>query len=222
MKKTFYFVLVLCAGVLFFGSSGAFAQPISVGVKAGLPLTDAFDVASGEDREYFSDTKRYIVGPQVELRLPAGFGIEFNALYTKLEFSSVSRVAGSALNSFTDANSWEFPLLLKYKFGGPSVGVAAVRPFVDVGASFRRLSDITQIGDFITGGPREDEAVPELRDKNSTGFVIGGGLEIRALFLRISPEFRFTRWGTENFREGVAGLLSTNRNQGQFLVGFSF
>ena len=52
--------------------------------------------------------------------------------------------------------------------------------------------------------------------------MIGGGLEIRALFLRISPEFRFTRWGTANFREGISNLLETNRNQGQFLVGFHF
>jgi opacity protein-like surface antigen len=193
------------------------AQLIGGGFKAGVPLTEAFDTVSQGTSGYFSKTRRYIVGPQFELRLPAGFAIEFDALYTRLNFSSVSRVAGSAFDAVTNSDSWEFPLLIKYKFGG-----GVVRPFVDTGASFRRLTSIKQVTNFVTGNTNETSTPPELRDKNATGFVVGGGLEIRALFLRISPEVRFTRWGTENFREGVSNLLSTNRNQGQFLVGFSF
>jgi opacity protein-like surface antigen len=213
MTKTFLLMFVSAAAML--------AQPIGVGFKAGLPLTQAFDTATGPSSSYFSDTKRYIIGPQIELRLPAGFSIELDALYTQLNFSSVSGVAGSVANAVTDADSWEFPLLLKKKFGGSNAGVAAARPFVTVGASFRRLTDITQVTDFITGSRETDNPV-ELRDRNSTGFVVGGGVEIRALFLRISPEFRFVRWGTSNFREGVSNLLETNKNQGQFLVGFHF
>ncbi|HYP06500.1 MAG TPA: outer membrane beta-barrel protein [Bryobacteraceae bacterium] len=214
MMKTFSLMFV-CA-------MASFAQPIGVGLKVGLPLTDAFDVATGPSGSYASDTKRYIIGPQVELRLPAGFAIELDALYTKLNFSSVGSVAGSVVNAATDADAWEFPLLLKKKFGGANAGVAAVRPFVATGAAFRRLTGIKQVRNFITGSPQETSTPAELRDKNATGFVIGGGVEIRALFLRISPEVRFTRWGTSNFREGVANLLETNRNQGQFLVGFHF
>ena len=120
----------------------------------------------------------------------------------------------------TDADAWEFPLLLKYKFGGPNAIAASVRPFVTTGASFRRLTNISQVGSFITGSAPSTPT--ELQDKNSTGFVVGGGVEIRALFLRISPEVRFTRWGTANFLEGVSNLLETNRNQGQFLVGIHF
>jgi hypothetical protein len=214
MHKTF--------ALLFVFAAAAVAQPISVGVKVGLPLTDAFDTARNATTSYESDTKRYIIGPQIELRLPAGFGIELDALYTKLNFSSVGGVAGSVVNAVTDANAWEFPLLLKKKFGGTNAGVAAARPFVVVGASYRRLSDITQIQSFITGNSQTTDTPAELQKRDSTGFVVGGGVEIRALFLRISPEVRFTRWGTSNFREGVSNLLETNRNQGQFLVGFHF
>lgn len=210
MTKTFFLVLVLTAI--------AAAQPIGFGVKVGTPLTDAFDTASNSSTTYKSETKRYIVGPQVELRLPKGLGIELDALYTKLNFSSV----GGTVNAVTDADSWEFPLLLKYKFGGANAIAASVRPFVATGASFRTLTGISQIRNFVTGSPQSTDNPAELRDKSSTGFVIGGGLEIRALFLRISPEIRFTRWGTANFREGVSNLLETNRNQGQFLVGFHF
>jgi opacity protein-like surface antigen len=208
--------------LLFVCAAAAMAQPIGVGLKVGLPLTDAFETASGPSSSYTSDTKRYIIGPQIELRLPAGFAIELDALYTKLNFSSVGSVAGSVVNAATDADSWEFPLLLKKKFGGANAGVAAVRPFVATGAAFRRLTSIRQVRNFITGNSQETSTPDELRNKNATGFVIGGGLEIRALFLRISPEVRFTRWGTSNFREGVSNLLETNRNQGQFLVGFHF
>lgn len=208
-------LLLLCA-------VGAVAQPISVGLKVGAPLTEAFDTATGPSGSYSSDTKRYIIGPQIELRLPAGFAIELDALYTKLKFSSVGSVAGSVVNAATDADAWEFPLLLKKKFGGANAGVAAVRPFVSTGASFKRLTSIRQVRNFVTGSSQTTSDPAELRNKNATGFVVGGGLEIRALFLRISPEVRFTRWGTSNFREGVANLLETNRNQGQFLVGFHF
>ena len=209
MRKTLSVFFVVCASAL--------AQPIGAGLKLGLPLTDAFEVGSAANRSYASKTKRWIIGPQFELRLPAGFAIEFDALYTQLNFSSVSGVAGSVVNAVTDADSWEFPLLLKYKFGGANAVAGSVRPFVSAGASFRRITDVTTVGDFITGNN-----TPELQDRNSTGFVVGGGVEIRALFIRVSPEFRFTRWGVENFRSGLGGLLDTNVNQGQFLVGISF
>jgi opacity protein-like surface antigen len=214
MIKTILFIFVSAAA--------AFSQPIGFGVKVGLPLTEAFNTSAGPAGSYTSDTKRYIIGPQIELRLPAGLGIELDALYTKLNFSSVSGAAGSVVNAATDADAWEFPLLLKYKFGGANAIAASVRPFVTTGASFRRLTGVSQIKNFVTGNSQNTSNPDELQDKNSTGFVIGGGLEIRALFLRISPEFRFTRWGTANFREGVSHLLETNQNQGQFLVGFHF
>ena len=145
-----------------------------------------------------------------------------DALYTKLNFSSVSNVTGSVVNAVTDADSWEFPVLLKKKFGGANAGVAAVRPFVAAGGSFKRLTSIRQVRNFVTGSSQETSNPTELQDRSGTGFVIGGGVEIRALFLRISPEVRFTHWGVSNFREGVSNLLETNRNQGQFLVGFHF
>jgi opacity protein-like surface antigen len=214
MIKTFILLFVCMASAL--------AQPIGFGLKVGAPFTQAFKTGASGSTSYDSDTKRYIIGPQVELRLPAGLGIELDALYTKLNFSSVGGTAGSVVNAATDATAWEFPLLLKYKFGGANAGLAAVRPFVDTGASFRRLTGISQVRNFITGNSQETSSPAELQDKNSTGFVIGGGVEIRALFIRISPEVRFTRWGTSNFREGISNLLETNRNQAQFLVGISF
>lgn len=209
MKRTFslLFVLAACAG----------AQPIGVGIKGGVPLTDLFDAANGSgSTTYRTETKRYIVGPMVDLRLPAGFGIEFDALYTKANFSSVLSGAGSVATSVFDTDSWEFPLLLKYKFGKASAVAASVKPYVEAGASFRRLSDVKNIGTFITGNRSGT------LDRNNTGFTAGAGVEIKALFIRIAPELRFTRWGTDHFTEGLGSIFKTNRNQGQFLVGLYF
>ena len=38
----------------------------------------------------------------------------------------------------------------------------------------------------------------------------------------MTPEFRYTRWGSENFRDPVAALLRTNKNQGDFILGLTF
>lgn len=186
----------------------AIAQ-IGAGLKVGLPLNDALDVIGSRDLQ--TETKRYIIGPQFELRLPAGFSIELDALYTNFNASGPLTAVGSGATAVLDGDSWEFPLMLKKKFGR---GLA--RPFVGAGASFRRLGGLKNIGSFITGSSDNDI------DRNNTGFVIGAGIELRLLFLRISPEIRFTRWGTDHFSEGVRNVLKTNRNQGQLLVGFSF
>jgi hypothetical protein len=38
----------------------------------------------------------------------------------------------------------------------------------------------------------------------------------------VTPELRYTRWGSENFRDPIADLLHTNKNQGDFIVGLTF
>jgi hypothetical protein len=207
--KTFSVLLVMTAP--------AVAQPFGAGFKVGLPLNDAFDLRSSNNLPISLKNKTYIVGPQFEVRLPAGFAVELDALYTSFEIDSIGGVASSVLGASFDTDSWEFPLMLKKKFGGADAVAASVKPFIGAGASFRRLGDVGEIGRFITSSGADVGS-----EKNSTGFVIGGGLEIRALFIRISPELRFTRWGTDNFREGLANILKTNRNQGQFLVGIHF
>ena len=210
MKKTFLLFSVLAL-------PGAAQIPFGAGIKLGVPLTETLDTASEISRGYVSETRRFIYGPVFEIRLPAGFAVEFDALYTKMQFSS-RNIGLNVLTAVTDANAWEFPLLLKKKFGSAPI----VRPFVDVGASWRRITDVRHVASFITGSSQTTSSPEELRRKNATGFVVGAGLEIKLLFIRLTPEARFTRWGTDNFRSGIAGLLDTNRNQGQFLVGISF
>ncbi len=196
--------------LLFVCALTSLAQPIGVGVKIGVPFNGTFkDIGN-----FNSDTKRYIVGPSLELRLPAGLAIEGSALYNRVNLSGPLAATGSVIGGLVDTDSWEFPVLLKKKFGGTNAGVAAIRPFVGAGASFRYLSGLGDLPNYITGRGAVD--------KNNTGFVVGGGVEFRALFLKISPEIRYTRWGSESFISGFGNIWKFNQNQGQFLVGISF
>ena len=51
--------------------------------------------------------------------------------------------------------------------------------------------------------------------------MIGAGLDIHALILHVSPEFRYTRWGAQHFLSSNGGLGSS-QNQAEFLVGITF
>jgi len=51
--------------------------------------------------------------------------------------------------------------------------------------------------------------------------VMGVGLDIKALLIHVSPEVRYTRWGAQHFVD-PNGLLHSNLNQAEFLVGITF
>jgi len=124
MTKTGTAFLLVCA------AATMAAQPISIGVKAGVPITDAFETLRGNQAAYSTNTHRYLVGPTIQLNLPAHFSIEVDGLYKRLGYQYDQ--SGPVVATRTVANSWEFPVLGKFAIlPGP------VRPFVDAGASFR-------------------------------------------------------------------------------------
>ena len=162
-------------------------------------ITSASSIAAGAT--YHPATGRYTLGPVVELRLPKQFAIEVNALYKRIAVDSRFPAGGSAT-----ASRWEFPLLIKYRFGA-----WRATPYVDAGASLNRLSDI---------GRLKPEAW-ELRHRMTYGFAGGAGLEFSWGRLRLVPAFRYTRWVDRNV--GVHdSLLRSNLNQTEFLVGVLF
>ena len=97
-----------------------------------------------------------------------------------------------------DGSSWEFPLVLKHR-----IGQHLIKPYFEGGAAFSRLSDIN---------------LSTLKQRSNFGLVVGGGLEFNLLFLKISPEFRYTGWTMDNFQ----GSIDTNRNQFAVLMGIGF
>ncbi len=208
------FPLLLAA--LIAASTSLNAQAVSIGVKGGIPITDFFETIRGNDANYVTNTKRYLIGPTVEFHLPARFSIEVDALYKRLGYQYEQSLAANVITQRTVANSWEFPALIKWEIlPGP------VRPFVDTGIAFRHITGVKTIRQIAGTVTNVDDA-PEFNKKNDIGFVAGFGVAFKAGRVRISPEFRYVRWGSENFRDPIASLLRTNRNQGDFLLGFTF
>jgi hypothetical protein len=182
--RTLFLVLVIAAA--------ASAQPLGVGVKLGVPATDAFDVLPLPTFTPFdADQRPFMFGPYLELRLPANFAIELDALYRSYEFRN------ETINESTTA--WEFPLLLKYRFAS-----GLIRPYVAGGPNFRHFSDIK----FAT-----------LKNTSNYGVTLGAGLEFNVILIKVAPEVRYTAW---TLREFDTTLLQSNRNQFSVLFSIGF
>jgi Outer membrane protein beta-barrel domain len=183
------FKTLFCLSVL---ALSAQAQPLGVGIKLGVPATDAFRTLPFPTFAASSaDAQRFTVGPYVELRLPARLAIEVDALHRSYSFSG-------AVFPLSSGSSWEFPVVVKYRFGS-----GLIRPYIEGGASFLRLSDIR---------------VGTLAHRSNYGVVAGAGVQLNLLLLKVSPEIRYTGWGLQNFQ----GVVQSNRNQVAVLVGIGF
>lgn len=185
-------------------------------------MTDFLSTVHSGSFNFTSNTNRYIVGPTAELRLPFGIGIEADILYRHFSYtgSGVIKGTGGILqNTSTTSNAWEFPLLLKYRLPGK-----VVHPYVAGGVAWDTLSGLKQaitstVGSIATSTTTSNP--PELGNSTSRGFVLGAGIGVKLLLIRISPELRYTRWGAKHFLDPNGGL-SSNQNQAEFLVGLTF
>jgi opacity protein-like surface antigen len=205
--------------LLLFGAVSAWAQLFSYGVRAGVPLNDFLNAAKSQQFAFNTTTNRYIVGPTAELHLPFGFGIEFDILYRHFDYNGSATLMNVVSNSRTTANAWEFPLLAKYR-----IPMKIVHPYVDAGVAWDKLSGLTQTitSTFVALTTTTTRSNPaELNTTATRGFVMGAGVSVKVLKIQVSPEIRFTRWGAQHFID-PGGLLHSNLNQGEFLVGITF
>jgi hypothetical protein len=210
-------------GLFALSAAAAFAQPFGFGVKAGVPLNDFLDAASNQSFHFNATTNRYIIGPSVELRLPFGLGVGFDALYRHFGYTGFGTTPGSTntvLSSTTTSGAWEFPLTLRYRLKGDFL----LHPYVEAGVTWDKLSGLTQDVSIAASSiiSKNSSSTPmELNTDFTRGFVMGVGVDVRVLFLHISPGIRYTRWGDQHFIDPL-GLLHSSQNQGEFLVGFKF
>lgn len=194
----------IALAIFFLTSAAAFAQSVSVGVKGGVPFTGGLSDFSqnGVDviTRTFSNSKEYIIGPSVELNFPVGVSVEADALYRPLNFTTaITVVPRPASTTESNVSSWEFPILLKYRFPFP-----IVKPLVEAGPSFR-----------TTGS--------QLTWFSNRGLTLGGGVEFKIGRLRFGPELRYTRWGADAAPSlGVFFNPPSQKNQAEFLLGISF
>jgi len=220
------------------------AQTVSLGLKAGIPVTEAFETANFDSGpadifrtqiNYTSRAKRYTVGPAVEVSLPFGLALEFDALYKRLDYNFSSKMRAASFGTFNQqqhniVSRWDLPLLLKYR-----VRTFAYRtPYISAGLNTNYIVNTNELSrTFFTpssGAPAAQTPPAKLRNppaelkyRSAEGFVIAGGLEFRIHGLRAAPELRYTRWAHENFHELLpAGKLRSYLNQAEVLVALSF
>ena len=212
MLKTFGLGIVLAVS--------SCAQPFGFGIKGGVPATDFFSTQEGRFR-YLSNTDRWTLGPMFELRLPFGLGVEFDVLYKKFDYSASFASAGASLDVSGKGSAWEFPLVAKYRLPG-----LVLHPYVEGGLASRRITGVKEIRLSATppGSPPVSTSTDTpaiLANKGSAGFVMGAGIEVKAVLIRVAPGIRYTRWGNQNFRD-INGAIESNQNQLEFLVGITF
>jgi hypothetical protein len=197
--------LALLAGFVFVGVSPvAFGQHLSFGVTGGVGLTGDFQTESypgpGLTTEIHSNSKSYIVGPMLELSLPFHLSVEADGLYRPLRYTEeLDFTNGSAFNYPATVTTWEFPVLMKYKWPLP-----VVKPFAEAGPSFRAAWN------------------PNFSNPSNRGITMGGGVEVHLGKLKVAPQLRYTRWASDSSFASGSTQAFTNPNQGELLVGISF
>ncbi|MES1260497.1 MAG: outer membrane beta-barrel protein [Acidobacteriota bacterium] len=186
----------------FLSGTGVFAQALSVGVIGGAPFNDVVKNTVVGGLQSIPKSSNFTIGPSLRVNLPASLRIEVDALYRPYSFSLASLGSSSANVS---ANQFRFPVLLQYRFGTP-----IVKPFLEAGLSFDHLSGLSTAAKNITSGPGK------LLHQSDASVVLGGGVDVKIPFFRISGELRYTR-------ESVSYFDSfSNLNQAEILFGIHF
>ncbi len=207
-----------------FSGQLAVAQWVDVGVLGGARLTD--DVSG----TLMSESKRYIVGPKVEVRLPLRLSVEVDALYRRFGFTGYEESCCGFAVTRERANSWEFPMILKYRLPVP-----LVHPFVGVGYSPRVVNGTdVSYGSFlsyISGNPPTIIYTSFTNQRSNTsysathGIVVSGGVNLDVGHVRFSPEVRYVHWNAPFLNEfGGDGSFRfvSNQNEAFVLLGISW
>lgn len=198
------FLLLLSGRALFAQPKPVSLSLFSAGFKLGAPVKDPPGRSSLFSRY---QQGRWTGGPSVELRLARGFAIEFDALYRTEQTSVFYPLRfGQDANPYLTAgssrtNSWDFPLLLKYRFQ-----VGTLRPFVSAGYQWSRQSVFSQSVSQCSG-PRgsclpagyagiEPPGGGSFRYVTTrSGPAAGAGIEFKTRYVTISPEVRYSASG---------------------------
>jgi hypothetical protein len=207
----------------------AFGQSFSAGVKLGVPATPYFDTGTTGSLHgsavYSSATRRYTLGLTGEWHLTRAFGFELDAMYHRLGYTGSFTTLGAEFFSnsvlHVDGDSWDFPLLAKYRFG------RGIRPYMAAGGTLRFIGPVHGQGEqTILSGPLlpataiATDSPSELNKRVYPGLTAAGGVEFAAGRFRILPELRYTRWAP--IISGPGGVLRLAPNQVEFLLGAGF
>lgn len=238
--------------ILFFCVIAAVANAqiqFHLGVEAGVPLTDTLSSASNLsispsgsffDR-YNSETKRLLIGPSFRLDLQRGLGIEFDALYQRINYDhTIVRSTPSFFSqSFeqTTADRWQFPLLIQYRWTASKTNL-----FAEAGPSISRIADSRSRITSVMSSTSANSSSLTGQGGTWAGVTAGAGMNLPFFHWRLRPEFRYSHWflpsagSATGQLTGVIALypvfmtsvpvappvIRTNQNEATFLLGLTF
>jgi outer membrane protein W len=198
---------------------------VSIGALGGVPFLDQ---SRGGD-----ESRKYIVGPSVEFRLPARFAIEVDALYRRIGTTFGYNLSPNAIyilppdanmeffpltTSYSNrqrGNYWQFPVLGKYYFRPRT---AAWQPFVGTGWALRTVafhSDINATTLDANGMYGTNSAHVHFRSDTGVGAVVAAGVRFRAGKFALTPQVRYTYWGS-------TAQFDLRRNEACVFLGVTF
>jgi hypothetical protein len=204
MMRTSFFFWIILMPIL-----SADAQPVSVGLMGGAGLTQDFQnydlppccgpVEGPGSLLGVSTPQRWIAGGTVEARLPLHLSVEADVLYHELRFRLGEQIGQPPPELFQQQHvvTWEYPVLLKYRFQLP-----LVKPFIDAGPAFRDLGNLSHT------------------NPSNHGFAAGLGVEVHFWKLKIAPQFRYLRWARDQ-NVPMFGLITVT-DQVEFLTAITF
>jgi hypothetical protein len=180
-------------------SSHPLGGRVSFGVMIGTGLTlDTHTVGFGftsglESYQSTTSSRRGVeIGPTIEVRLPASFSADAEAIYAPLRTAIRTTINGAPeLSQDVSIGNWEVPILAKRRFH-----MAFVDPFVEAGPVFRvGTGEVSHYG--VTGGL---------------------GVEWHVRRLLIAPRLRYSHWAETQLYQGSGAV----RNKLEFFTAFAF
>lgn len=211
--------------------ASAAAQSLSVGVKGGLIGNS--DLSNPNVPSVAPESRRYIVGPSVEIGLTPFLRIEVDALYHRFGYREFnSDYVGDLTWGNVRANWWEVPILAKFR------PARTVPLFASGGVAVRSISNATLHwntivfayptgqASYVSGSTPLSRSGSGSPYGDTTGLVAGGGAQFGRGRLLIMPEFRYVRWlASPSAGFGSGGgtqYVNSAQNQAEFLLGVSF
>ena len=222
---------------------------VHFGAEAGVPITDTLSSISSASAlpgiifydRYNSETKRLLIGPTFRVEFQHGLGIEFDALYQRINYDHATLSSQPAAQFFsqsfeqTTANRWQFPLLVQY-----SRDLSTAKVFAKVGPSISKIansrSTITSTSSSGPSSTTSNMSTATGQGGALAGITVGAGIDLPLFHLHLRPEFRYSHWFSPSaippagvlIYSGLANLapisptFRTNANEADVLLGLTF
>jgi hypothetical protein len=213
------FVLLICS------LPGWSQSEIEVGVRGGIPFTNAFQsqLSPTSTSTYTSDRFRYTVGPTIRTVLAEHFAVQVDALYTHSRWDRLTAPGyyGDVLTTSAHFDRWDFPVLASVESSGRT------RAFIGGGVAFRYTTGTLRHTHYAPDGTVSTVSIPTRgttggSDGKPLSIVVNTGLRWRVSRISLEPELRYSRVRSDLVNPSgrrVPYEIIRTPNQFEFLLG---